>query len=80
MAKFIVETAILAVGVAVSGYFIQSGLNSFAEKDRTVNVKGLAEMEVEANKVTWPLAYGLLGNDLPSINRYRKPTNKSLTF
>ena len=29
MAKFIVETAILAVGVAVSGYFIQSGLNSF---------------------------------------------------
>lgn len=78
MAKFIVETAILAVGVAVSGYFIQSGLNSFTEKDRTVNVKGLAEMEVEANKVTWPLAYGLLGNDLPSIYQQIQETNKQI--
>ena len=78
MAKFIVETAILAVGVAVSGYFIQSGLTSFTEKDRTVHVKGLAEMEVEANKVTWPLAYNLLGNDLPSIYQQIQETNKQI--
>lgn len=78
MAKFIVETAILAVGVAVSGYFIHSGLTSFTEKDRTVNVKGLAEMEVEANKVTWPLAYNLLGNDLPSLYQQIQGTNKQI--
>lgn len=78
MAKFILETAILAVGVAVSGYFIHSGLTSFTEKDRTVNVKGLAEMEVEANKVTWPLAYNLLGNDLPSLYEQIQKTNRQI--
>ena len=37
------EAAILAVGVIVLGICIKWGIDDFANKDRTVTVKGLAE-------------------------------------
>ena len=61
------EAIILAIGMLIMGYFIKNGLDTFAGKDRVVTVKGLAEMEVPANKVTWPLMYkevGLAGRPL----------------
>ncbi len=51
----IIASAILALGIICLGWFIKSGINDFANKDRKVNVKGLAEVEVEADKVTWPI-------------------------
>ena len=72
------EAVILAIGMLVMGYFIKQGLDTFSGKDRVVNVKGLAEMEVPANKVTWPLMYKDLGNDLPTLykqNKYNQPNN-----
>lgn len=76
MAKYIVETAILALGLSVGGSFIKIGLESFTNQNRVVNVKGLAEMEVEANKVTWPLAYNVLGNNLPELYDDMQTNNK----
>jgi hypothetical protein len=35
--------------------------------DRTVNVKGLCEREVKADKVIWPIAYKVMSDDLQSI-------------
>ena len=68
------EAVILAIGMLVMGYFIKQGLDTFSGKDRVVNVKGLAEMEVPANKVTWPLMYKDLGNDLPTLyNKINAP-------
>ena len=58
-----IESVILAIGLVLTGYFVKAGLNSVASRDRVVNVKGLAEMEVPADKVTWPLMYKNLGND-----------------
>lgn len=55
------EAIILAVGMLLLGVFIKNGFSEFAQKDRSVNVKGLAEMEVPADKVTWPLVYKSLG-------------------
>ena len=57
------EAIILAIGMLIMGYFIKNGLDTFAGKDRVVTVKGLAEMEVPANKVTWPLMYKEVGNE-----------------
>ena len=57
MKNFRVESLILALGLLLLGICIQRGFNSFAERDRSVNVKGLAEMEVPADKVIWPLMY-----------------------
>lgn len=69
MKSWKLEAIILAIGMLVMGYFIKQGLDTFSGKDRVVNVKGLAEMEVPANKVTWPLMYKDLGNDLPTFSK-----------
>lgn len=49
----IIQSAILAVSIVVLGLSIKAGIDNYAEKDRTVTVKGLAEKEVAADKVTW---------------------------
>lgn len=67
MKNWMKEAAILAIGMVLLGFFIKSGIEGFKEKDRAVNVKGLAEMEVPANKVIWPLMYKIVGNDLLTL-------------
>lgn len=61
------EAIILAVGIVILGVCIERGINDFANKDRNVTVKGLAEKEVEADKVTWPILTKEIGDDLPSL-------------
>lgn len=81
MKSWKLEAIIIAIGMLVMGYFIKQGLDSFSSRDRVVNVKGLAEMEVPANKVTWPLMYKDLGNDLPALYNKINSTNQAiLTF
>jgi hypothetical protein len=63
----IAEAAILAIGMAVMGWCVKSGIDNFANKDRKVTVKGLAEREVKADKVTWSLSTNEMGNDLPTL-------------
>lgn len=63
----IISAAILAVGIIVLGLCVKSGIDNFANKDRKVAVKGLAEKEVAADKVTWPILSKELGNDLPDL-------------
>jgi len=65
--KEIISSALIAVSICVLGWFIKAGIDDFANKDRRVNVKGLAEKEVEADKVTWPIVSKEVGNDLPSL-------------
>ncbi len=64
------------VGLIIVGVCIKSGLNSMADNSRVVNVKGLAEMEVKANKVTWPVSYKIVGNDLESIYQQVNQNNR----
>lgn len=61
------QAAIIALGIIALGFCIKAGLNSLAGKDRKVVVKGLAEREVEADKVTWPILSKEIGNDLPEL-------------
>lgn len=63
MKNFRLEAIILAIGIIMMGVMIRNGINDFKDKERVVSVKGLAEMEVPANKVTWPLVYKEIGND-----------------
>ena len=55
MKNFRIEAIILAIGLLLLGVFIEKGFSKFGEKDRSVTVKGLDEIEVPDNKVTWPL-------------------------
>ena len=69
------EAAIVALGLFLLGICIRAGINDFKDKDRVVSVKGLAEMEVPANKVTWPLMFKDLGDDLPTLYYNTKAKN-----
>ena len=51
------------MGMTATGVAIRNGIVTFKDRDRSVVVKGLAEKEVKANKVSWPLTYKELGNE-----------------
>ena len=77
----LLQAAILAVSIAFLGLCIKWGIEDFANKDRNVTVKGLAEKEVEADKVTWPIPTKELGNDLPELyQRINTTTAKVKAF
>ena len=63
----VLGSALIALGLVCMGWFIKAGIDNFSEKDRKVNVKGLAEKEVEADKVIWPIVSKEVGNDLPAL-------------
>lgn len=71
----IVSAVIIAIGVALVGLFIKQGIDNFSYRDRIVTVRGLAEREVKANSVTWPVVYQCAANDLSAI--YSDITSKS---
>lgn len=56
-----------AIAIVALGFLLKAGMDNFTEKDRRVTVKGLAEQEVKADKVTWPIVTKELGNDLPEL-------------
>ena len=49
------------------GWCVKAGIDNFTNKDRKVTVKGLAEREVPADKVTWSISTKETGNDLPTL-------------
>ena len=67
MKKEILSAALIALGIVCLGWFLKAGINDFAEKDRQVTVKGLAEREVPADKVLWSIGTKVTGNDLPLL-------------
>lgn len=69
---------IVAIGIALSGYFIYLGIESFAAKDRVVNAKGLSERMVMADKAIWTISFGLLGNDVQVLYTHLEPQKKAI--
>ena len=57
----------LAVGVIVAGWLLSGGIRHFKDSERVVTVKGLAEREVKADRVIWPLSYKEVGNDMLAL-------------
>ncbi len=58
---------LLAVGIVILGFTLKAGVDNIAFRDREVTVRGLAEREVPADLVTWPITYSLAGNNLQTI-------------
>lgn len=81
MKSWKIEALILAVGLIAGGFFVQGGLKKLSVRNRVVTVKGLAEMEVKADKVTWPLVYKVLGNDMGTLyNEINSSNRKIVSF
>ncbi len=79
--RYLLPSAIVALGLVILGICIRSGIVSFKEMDRVVSVKGLAEREVPADKVTWTLTYKEIGNDPSEMyNILEQKNRKVVTF
>lgn len=63
----IVGAALIAVGLAVGGYFVGDGFLSARLGDRYVTVKGLSERPVKADLAIWPISFVVTGNDLGAV-------------
>jgi uncharacterized protein len=55
---------VLALGIALGGWFVGMGVQSIRTADRFVNVKGVAEREVKADLALWPIQLAVTDNDL----------------
>ena len=55
------------LGLIVMGSMLPRAVEKFRSYDRTVNVKGLCEKEVKADRVIWPIVYKVMANDIQSI-------------
>lgn len=75
----IIASLLVAVGIVLLGWFIKAGIDNLAFHDRNVTVKGLAEREVEANRVIWPISYEIAGNNLLSLYDQMTDYNKKIT-
>lgn len=67
MKERIISSALVALSIVILGVCIKGGIDNFVNKDNKVSVKGLAEKEVEADKVTWPILSKEIGNNLPEL-------------
>ena len=57
----------IMLGLVVLGLMIPRAVGKYRSYDRTVNVKGLCEREVMADKVIWPVVYKVMANDIQSV-------------
>ena len=81
MKNYKFEAFLVMIGLIVMGFCVMLGLGKVNHDVRTVNVRGLAEMNVEANKVTWPIAFKEVGNDLTDVySRISKNANEVVKF
>ena len=62
------ETVILALAILCLGAFFYRAQIDVKDRDRVVFVRGLAEREVPADFVIWPIVYKEVGNDLAELS------------
>lgn len=68
MDRSLVGAAVLAAGIALGGFLAGNGFARARASDRYVTVKGVAEREVRADLVIWPLRVVGADNDLATAN------------
>jgi len=68
----------IMTGLILLGLFVKDGLIE-SRADRYVNVKGLCEKEVYADKVIYPIKYIVLGNDIQDLYSQTREKNAILT-
>ena len=57
----------IMAGLIVLGLMIPNAVSRYRSFDRVVNVKGLCEKEISADKVIWPIVYRVMSDDITSV-------------
>lgn len=76
--NIVAAAVLIAVGLLSLGLTLRNGIVHFKDSDRIVNVKGLSEMEVNADKVIWPLMYKEVGDNLSDLYEKMETTNSKI--
>jgi len=63
----ILTASILAAGFILAAFIAGQSVIRFKKLDRSVVVKGLAAMEVDANLAVWPITFNETSNDLAQL-------------
>ncbi|RVT45547.1 SIMPL domain-containing protein [Rheinheimera sediminis] len=61
------SAAVLALGIVAGSAILASSLLQFRAMERVVQVKGLAEREVAADTVIWPIKFNDVDNNLTTL-------------
>ena len=69
---------LIALGIALAGYFVSLGLESFSAKDRIVTAKGLSERMVLADKAVWNISFGISGNSIEQLYTRLEPKQQAI--
>ena len=69
---------IIALGLAMAGYFVGDTFLKGKKFDRFVSVKGLSEREVPADLAVWPVNIVLTGNDLQILRQQIERQNQTV--
>ena len=72
------SAALIAAGLVLLGWTLRSGIVHFKDSERVVTVKGLSEQEVKAARVSWPLMYKQVGDDLTVLYNNIEKTNGTI--
>lgn len=79
IASFASAGLLIGVGLLLLGLCMKSGIDDFAHRDRIVTVRGLAQRDIPANKVTWPIVSKLAGDDLKSLYTQVQSIDSAIT-
>lgn len=72
---------LIAIGVALAGWFIGDGFVEARSGDRFVTVKGVSERDVMADVALWPIRFVSAGNDLNTVQQQiTEDRNRIQTF
>lgn len=70
---------LIGIGLLLLGLCMKAGIDDFAHRDRIVTVRGLAQRDIPANKVTWPIVSKLTGDDLKALYTQVQSTDAAIT-
>jgi len=79
MKKELILSSIIAAGIALGGFFPGYYYYKAQTNNRTVTVKGLAEMDVKADLGVWKIKFKTTGNDLQALQQKMSADARNIT-
>jgi uncharacterized protein len=73
-----IQTIVLAISIIIAGYFIGNTYKNGKAFERSVQVKGLSEKQVNADLAIWPISVTIAGNDLNVLKSELEKQNKEI--
>ena len=79
--KFSLAGLFVMIGLIVIGFSIPIAVSRLKSYDRVVDVKGLCEVEVPADKVIWPISFAVASDDISYLySQIDKSTSQITSF